>query len=185
MQVMASASLRILLERSIDYAGMFPPCSLELEPALQNQSRYLQLEDRWMLNGFVLPIQKFDAAKQLLGQFDPAHPLSISALGPKTDNATAFWTELEETDDAIRSLAGHNVDLVVINQLEMFLPGDVDLSLLREARSMIGSLPVFWEAPPDRAGSTIELLSQHNSDIDVPTFGYKMRTGGVTADAFP
>jgi hypothetical protein len=29
------------------------------------------------------------------------------------------------------------------------------------------------------------LLAEHNSDADVATFGYKLRTGGVTADAFP
>jgi len=46
-------------------------------------------------------------------------------------------------------------------------------------------LPVFWEAPPERAEQTIALLSEFNSDADSATFGYKLRTGGVTADAFP
>jgi hypothetical protein len=182
---MAAASLRALLERSIDYAGMFPPCALELEPALTNHARYVRLPDSWMLNAFVLPVGQFDAAKQFLSQFDPAHPLSVSALGPKTENATAFLEALGETDAAIRSLAAHNVDLVSISQLEMFLPGDADSSLLNEARSIVGSLPAFWEAPPERAERTIALLAEHNSNADHPTFGYKMRTGGVTADAFP
>ncbi len=67
----------------------------------------------------------------------------------------------------------------------MFLPHDVDLALLEEARSIVGDLPVFWEAPPDRAEQTAALLAEHNSDEDAATFGYKLRTGGVTADAFP
>jgi hypothetical protein len=29
------------------------------------------------------------------------------------------------------------------------------------------------------------LLSAHNSDEEIATFGYKLRTGGVTPDAFP
>jgi hypothetical protein len=182
---MAAASLRALLEHSIDYAGMFPPCSLELGPALTNQARYARLHERWMLNAFVLPAGQFDAAKQFLPQFDPAHPLHISALGPKTENATAFRDALEETDAAIRSLSAHNVDLVSISQLEMFLPADVDSSILNEARSIVGRLPAFWEAPAERAERTIGLLAEHNSNNDHPTFGYKMRTGGVTADAFP
>ena len=182
---MIAASLRALLEHSVDYAGLFPPASLALEPALQNQACYVRLEDKWMLNAFVLPVGQFDAAKQFLPQFDPMHPLCISALGPKTENATAFREALFETDEAIRALSAHNVDLVSISQLEMFLPDGVDLSLLDEARSIMGSLPAFWEAPAERAEKTIALLAEHNSNADHPTFGYKMRTGGVTADAFP
>jgi hypothetical protein len=182
---MPAATLRALLEHSIDYAGMFPPCSLDLEAALTNQARYVRLHDRWMLNAFVLPVAQFDAARQFLPQFDPSYPLSISALGPRTENAAAFREALAETDAAVRSLAAHNVDLVSINQLEMFLPGDADIGLLQEARSIVGSLPAFWEAPAERAERTIALLAEHNSSADRPTFGYKMRTGGVTADAFP
>jgi len=67
----------------------------------------------------------------------------------------------------------------------MFLPHDVDLASLEQARSILGDLPVFWEAPPERVQQTIALLAEHNSDADLATFGYKLRTGGVTADAFP
>src|SRR5688572_14001080 len=115
---MAAASLRALLERSIDYAGMFPPCALDLEPALANQARYVRLDHSWMLNAFVLPVGQFDAAKQLLSHFGATHPLSISALGSRTENATAFRKALAEADSAIRSLAGHNADLVAVRQLE-------------------------------------------------------------------
>ena len=182
---MPAASLRALLERSIDYAGLFPPAGLALEPALTNHARYVRLDDNWMLGAFVLPVAQFGAAKQFLPHFDPAHPVGISALGPKTENAAAFREALLETDAAIRSLSAHNVDLVSIRQLEMFLPADVDSSLLSETRSIVGNLPAFWEAPAERAERTIALLAEHNSNADHPTFGYKMRTGGVTADAFP
>ncbi len=181
----ASASLRVLLDRSIDYAGMFPPCSLDLKPALDNQARYVRSADAWMLNGFVLATGQFEASKKILSPFDPIHPLRVSALGPKTHSAIAFFEALEETNDAIRKLSAHNVDLVSVSQLEMSLPDDVDLALLKDARSIIGSLPAFWEAPGVKAEQTIALLAQLNSEIDTPTFGYKLRTGGVTEDAFP
>jgi len=182
---MPAASLQALLKHSIDYAGMFPPCSLDLEPALQNQAEYVRSPDEWMLGAFVLPVEQFDAAKQLLSRFDPLHPLRIAALGPRTENAAAFLAALEKADAAIGSLSRHNVDLVSISHFEMLLPHDVDLALLKEARSIVGDLPVFWEAPPDKAEQTIALVAEHNSDADVASFGYKMRTGGVTADAFP
>ena len=161
-----------------------PPCQLELEPALKNQAQYLRAADAWMLSAFVLPLDQFGAAKQLLTEFDPLHPLHVSALGPKTENAAAFRDALAKTDTAIRSLSTHNVDLVSVRQLEMFLPPDVDSQLLSETRSILGSLPTFWEAPPDRAEQTIALV-ELNSNADSPTFGYKLRTSGVTADAFP
>jgi hypothetical protein len=182
---MPAASLRALLAHSIDYAGMFPPCSLALEPALINQAEYVRSPQAWMLGAFVLSTEQFDATKQLLSQFDAQHPLRVAALGPKTAGADAFLEALEDAEAAIRSLSRHNVDLVAINHLEMFLPHDVDVASLNEARSILGDLPVFWEAPPDRAERTIALLAEFNSDADSATFGYKLRTGGVTADAFP
>jgi hypothetical protein len=181
---MPAASLEALLAKSIDYAGMFPPCSLALDPALQNHAQYVRSPDAWMLGAFVLPVEQFEAARQLLSQFDPSHPLRIAALGPKTSNADAFLDAVEKADAAIRWLSS-NVDLVSMSHLEMVLPQDVDPALLEEARSIVGDLPVFWEAPPDRAQQTIALLAEHNSDAELATFGYKLRTGGVTADAFP
>jgi hypothetical protein len=183
--VMAAASLRALLHRSIDYAGMFPPCSLALAPALENQSRYVRSEDSWMLSAFVLSVAQFNSAREFLACFDPANPLRVSALGPKTENAEAFRHALDQTEAAIRSFAKHNVDLIQMTQLEMWLPSDVDLATLKEARSFIGDLSTFWEAPPERAEQTIAMLAELNSDEDESTFGFKLRTGGVTADAFP
>src|SRR4029434_3034613 len=100
-----------------------------------------------------------------------------------TGDADAFLDAVDQADAAIRFLSG-NVDLVAISHLEMFLPQDVNLASLGEANSMVGDLPSFWEAPPDRAKQTIALLAEHNSDADSATFGYKLRTGGGTADAF-
>ena len=182
---MRAASLRVLLTHAIDYAGMFPPCSLGLEPALKNQAEYVQSSDAWMLGAFVLPVQQFDATRQLLSQFDAQHPLRVAALGPKTASANAFLEALDDADAAIRSLSRHNVDLISMSHLEMLMPEKVDGASLKEAKSILGDLPVFWEAPPDRAEQTIELLAEFNSDADSATFGYKLRTGGVTADAFP
>src|SRR5947209_8113094 len=151
---MPTASLQALLAKSIDYAGMFPPCSLALEPAFQNHAKYVWSPEAWMLNTFVLPVEQFDSTKQLLSQFDPLHPLRVAALGPKTGNADAFLEALGEADAAIRALSRYDVDLLSISHLEMFLPHDVDLALLKDARSILGDLPVFWEALPDRAEQT-------------------------------
>ena len=42
-------------------------------------------------------------------------------------------------------------------------------------------LQTFWETPAESAEQPIALLARAKQ----PAFGYKLRTGGVTADAFP
>jgi len=137
---MFAASLGALLTHSIDYAGMFPPCSLALEPALQNQAQYVHDPDAWMLNTFVLPVEKFDAAVENLSLFDREHPLRISALGMRAANRDEFLAALEIATEKIRSFSAEHVDLVSIGQLEMPLPQDVDLGLLAKMRSILKSL---------------------------------------------
>jgi hypothetical protein len=180
----AAASLHALLAHSIDYAGTFPPCSLALEPALQNQGEYVRSPDAWMVNNFVLPVGKFEKAAASISQFDKKHPLRISALGARTENATDFMAALKSAMEAIRLFKMQHVDLVSVTQLEMYLPQDVGLAGLREMHSLMISdlkLQAFWETPAEAAETTITLLA----GVKEPAFGYKLRTGGVTADAFP
>jgi hypothetical protein len=180
-----SASLCVLLNQAIDYAGMFPPCGLPLKPALQNQATYVRSPEAWMLNGFVLPVQQFDAAKRLLSQFDAQHSLRLAALGPKTENPNSFFDVLKNAMSTIRSFPKYDIGLISVSHLEMFLPQDANTVTLKEAKSIAGEFPVFWEAPRDKAEQTIELLAEINSHDKIAPFGYKLRTGGVTADAFP
>ena len=179
----AVASFRALLTRSIDYAGMFPPCSLDLAPALKNQAEYARSADSWMLSAFVLPVAKFGEAGRVVSQFDKQHPLRVSALGAKTDNFANFQTELKGAAETIRAFQNEHLDLVSVAQLEMVLPKDVDLGKLTDAGSVLADLKVqtFWETPAELADQTITLLAR----MKRPSFGYKLRTGGVTADAFP
>jgi hypothetical protein len=177
------ASLRAFLARSVDYAGMFPPCSVELEPALKNQAEYVRSPESWMLSAFVLPVAKFSDAKALVSQFDKHHQLRVSALGAKTENAADFLTEVSNAAETIRSFQNQHVDLVSVVQLEMLAPVDVDLAKLKEAATLLADLKLqtFWETPAESAEQTIGLLARAKQ----PAFGYKLRTGGVTADAFP
>jgi hypothetical protein len=177
---MLAASLRALLENSIDYAGLFPPAGLALEPALRNQADYVRSPDRWMLGAFVLPIGKFAAARNHLTGFKPEHPLKISALGPKTGKAADFRPKLEGAAEAIKQFITERKEIVAIEQFEMPLPPGPVANSLAVARATLGDLAlnVFWEAPADAAPATIEALAGSGA-------GFKLRTGGVTEDVFP
>lgn len=184
---MAAASLRALLEHSVDYAGLFPPANLALEPALRNHAIYVRSPDAWMLGAFISPAGQFDAVSEGLSQFDREHPLRISALGKKTDNVAAFVESVRAARDAISSFLARDGAAASINQLEMPIPDETDGDLLQEMRSIVNDLKLnaFWEAPADAAERTIKLIAENGTSASGREFGYKLRTGGVTADAFP
>ena len=184
-----AASLRRLVARSVDYAGLFPPCSLELGPALANQAEYVRSDDRWVLSAFVLPVARFNEAKAHFGQFTPDHPLRLSALGAARGAAAEFRDELKTVADAIRLVqVTTDSSVVVVDQLEMALPKEgASSDLLAEVRATVQALniPTFWEAPAKSAVSTIEMLARTNESSGEKRLGFKLRTGGVQADAFP
>ena len=68
----------------------------------------------------------------------------------------------------------------------MFLPDDVDSASLEEADPVMGELPVFWEAPPERAEQTIELIARHSPDENTATVHIQIaHRRSCPADAFP
>jgi hypothetical protein len=181
-----AASLRALLTGAIDYAGLFPPATLPLEESLRNYAEYARSPDAWMLGAFVLPVEQFAAAEQHLHFFDEEHPLRVSALGRRSASI----------DDFTDALAGHAGAIaewqqqggrILIAQLEMPLPQQFDDKLFIAIRSLIDPLKLqaFWEAPADEAERAIAALAAHNATRPTEPLGFKLRTGGVTADAFP
>ena len=51
---MVAPCLRILLDRFIDYAGMFPPATLHRDAAIANYQKYRKGEHAWMLRWLVI-----------------------------------------------------------------------------------------------------------------------------------
>jgi hypothetical protein len=179
--------LRALLANSVDYAGLFPPAKLPLEPALQNHAEYVRDPDSWMLGAFILPVAEFAAAAPSVSQFDREHPLRISALGPKTDNQTAFLAAVAAAMESIDSFRATFGDRAGIEQFEMPLPADLSAETVDGIRACIADprLNTFWEAPPSAADNAIELIANNNQQHGGRKLGFKLRTGGVTAEAFP
>jgi hypothetical protein len=140
-----------------------------------------------MLSTFVLPAARFDEAADHVSLFGSEHPLAISVLGPKSESAGEFVAQLKKTIESLQSFAGRHAGAVLVRQLEMALPRQTDAGILAEARGLLSGVELqnFWESQPNAAEETIDLLAEHNSAGHAPPFGFKLRTGGVTADAFP
>lgn len=180
-------SLRALLNRAIDYAGLFPPANLALDPALRNYAEYIRLPDAWMLGAFILPVAEFDAAARNLSAFDEKYPLRISALGAKTDNADSFLKSLSAAMESIAAFRASARGWAVIEQYEMPLSSPVSSDLLKAIRAILAdsNLKTFWEVPTNGAVRAIDLIGENNSATSASNLGFKLRTGGISAEAFP
>src|SRR5688572_20979499 len=96
-------STRALLNRIIDYAGLFPPAKLDMQSTVRNYSRYLKSDDAWMLGRLIIPAARFAefelcAAELLPQENDEADDWRISALA-----AAAGAPEFEADLQAIES----------------------------------------------------------------------------------
>lgn len=81
-------ALRALLERFIDYAGLFPPASVPLDATIANYHSYQNGDHRWMLRWLVLPVSQCETVHaslrpslSLIAEADDGH---AAALETKT-----------------------------------------------------------------------------------------------------
>jgi hypothetical protein len=164
------SSLKTLLSSIVDYAGLFPPAKLSLQDAIANYVRYNLSPYNWMLGRFVVPVSQLTQLKTLLANLSSEHgmikPLSVSAI------LSEDWElELEQ----IQSL--NNTDKILIPSVE-FKP----LSP-KEIERVIPLLPTevesFFEIPFNQNLETYLAVLQGTGTAA------KIRTGGVTAEAFP
>lgn len=186
-------SLRALVTHLIDYAGLFPPAELPLEPALRNYARYRSGPDAWMLGRFIFPAVRLPDNPALIDHLAGEAPLTFSALGRRAPDSAAFTAALA-ADLALIRAARTRHPQVVVDVLELALPpGAPAPTLLAELaeRAAAAGLRVFCEtgAPVDEGwvAATQRLaaaLAEHNA-AGGPPLGLKLRTGGVIAAAFP
>ena len=145
---MIHSSLRALLSQVIDYAGMFPPASLELKAAVQNYASYRAGEHAWMLGRFVVPAAGLD-------QVDAALPVTV--LVDAADLKPASRPGIESIE------------------LKASTPAQV--------RTVAAGLPAgsqaYFEIPlAQDPRKIIEAIAEAGARA-------KVRTGGLTVDAFP
>jgi hypothetical protein len=137
-----------------------------------------------MLGVFILPVKKFPDAAANLSLFGKS-PLCISALGPKTENAPQFIEMLGIAAETIRKFEAKHDAAMKIAQIEMELPVNAGASLGDTNKALAGlDLPVFWEVTADDAERMIGFISARRP-TGAGRFGFKLRTGGVIASAFP
>ncbi len=167
------SAIRILLAESIDYAGLFPPAGLGMVAAVGNFAQYRSKPDAWALGRFVVPGSRLEefaaAAKPHLQEAPGPVPWRLSVLA-----GLDVQSDIESVSRFTRSHAGWPV---VADTLE------VKASSGGAVEDIMRMVPVgvqtFIEIPVDRdPGELLRAMKRVGARA-------KVRTGGVTPDAFP
>ena len=161
----AAASLRVFLAEMIDYAGFFPPASLEMMACVSNYSRYLSGPQRWALGRFVLPVARLD--EFLNAQENVAvDPWKFSGI--VSANVAAELAVVGEFNCRAHGAVMDCVEIRASNKQE------IDFAL----RHLPEGVVAFFEILPDQAGEWLPILQQAGAAA-------KLRAGGVVEDAIP
>ncbi len=161
-------AIQTLLAGAVDYAGLFPPAQLGMSEAAHNFAEYRAGPNAWALGRFVVPANRLDELAATVAELPHelrAAPLALSVLaGP----------HLTEDMSAVRALEGSDLRA---EALEIRAQSSEEImAIASEVRT---GYEVYVEIPLD--GDVAGLVRQ----IAAGGLRAKMRTGGVTADAFP
>jgi hypothetical protein len=164
---------QLLLRQSIDYAGLFPPAGLDMAATVSNYAQYRISADAWALGRLIVPAGRLSELEQAMRDIDSpdAGAWLISALaGPN------LASELQQIAlFNAHQAEGHARALVDSIELKAdSVPG------IEEVLGVIpNSLRTYVEIPIDRdPAHLIDTICRLSGRA-------KVRTGGVTADAFP
>ncbi len=162
-----AASLHVFLDRIIDYAGQFAPASLDMRTSVGNYLRYLNDPKRWALGRFVLPVARLDEFLNLQGNSvsDPWHLSGIVSAN--------IEAELAAVDEFNRKAPGAVMDTIEVRVCS------IDMIELVRRNQPAGTIAMF-EISADQAGELLPVLCDFDGRGSA-----KLRTGGVTEEAFP
>ena len=168
--------LRPLLQGSIDYAGLFPPAALDMRSAVANYADYRRTPERWALGRFVVPAGR-------LAELE-AKAAGRAPSAPSTD-AWPLAVLLSTGDgEEIRALGEFNCRHA--GEGATALSGDV----VEVKAGTVAAIERLGSALPRYLQAYVEVPIATDPAELVAAIGRigaraKVRTGGVTAEAFP
>ncbi|MBI5823437.1 MAG: hypothetical protein HZB18_05365 [Chloroflexi bacterium] len=179
-------SFQAFMAHLIDYAGLYPPANLQLEEAFRNFVKYQSDPEAWMLSRFIVPAKRLAE----LPNFEESLSFSVLGRGGKDDDDFLENLKLDLADIQTFRLLHENA---AVDMLETALPvsafaGQSSHGLVNKTAEIfnINGLTVFFEtAAGDDWQERAENLIRALRKIKDKHVGFKLRTGGVTANAFP
>lgn len=192
---MVTQSLRTMLSGVVDYAGLFPPAGLAMAPAAEAFARDRGGLHEWMLGRFVCPVSRLRELSNAAGALMPGtyatsgyrehaeigEPWRVSVIADGVGSGVGPAAGLEADLETIIQFNTHHATedhgLAQVDCIEIKGPGadfvDAAVEMLPD------DLYPFFEVPlgQDPRGFVAALAGN--------AAAAKLRTGGVTAGAFP
>ncbi len=155
----------------VDYAGLFPPAACGMDDAVSRFAAYRQSSDRAMLGRFVVGAGRLTELAE-----------AVAALGPSAPTSEAPWglsvVVGEDHAGALEAIAGLGMGGALrVEALEARV--DTPAAVPVVAARLAGPWELFLEVP--HLSDYTPLLEA----IQAAGSQAKLRTGGVTAEAFP
>lgn len=164
-----SNTLEVLLTEIIDYAGLFPPSQVPMSVAVHNFSNYLQSEHSWMLGRFIVPIGRLD---------------EFSAEAEKFLDGNILWRlsvlASDNLSETLQIMKGFNLEYegrATIDTLEIKVENANEIK--EAAKILPRETMAYFEIP------TNKVFTDFITALAITRQRAKIRTGGVTTDAFP
>lgn len=164
-------SIRVLLSEIIDYAGLFPPSEVSMAEAVLNYATYKNSNYNWMLGRFVVPVARLDEFWETARDFvsrDTKSGWRLSVLASED-----IYDTIRQTDDFNAKHSAY----VFCDALEV--RANTESKIENTVDALPEYIKAYFELPVnERLGdlvATCAFLGQRA----------KIRTGGVSTDAFP
>jgi hypothetical protein len=170
-------AIAALLDGLVDYAGLFPPASEDMRPALEGYASYIASPEKNALGRFIVPLPRLkeleDAGADLFPRGRDSEPWRLSVLVADDVRAAGADMLTFNRHHSSGSRTGH----VVIDVVELKASTTGEIEGQRE--ELPSSLAAYFEIPTKGdVASLVKGLARAGSRA-------KIRTGGVTPEAFP
>ena len=163
-----SRSLKVLLSSIVDYAGLFPPAKLNLRKAIANYTQYHQSHNNWLLGRFVIPVSRLAEWETLLA--DISSDNTITSTWSLSVILSQKWeSELKQIEVFSNKLRIASVEFKPLPPKE----------IKQAINHLSPEIESFFEIPLS------ENLDTYLAVLQGTKAAAKIRTGGLTAAAFP
>ena len=154
-------AIEALLAGLFDYAGLYPPASLELSSAAKNYLEYARAKRAALLGRFIINIDRLDELRAVAG--DALGQFRISAIVTDSSKIDALCQQVH---------LGMPIESV---EIRCARPEEIE----RTAQSIPKQFTAYFEVPVNAAGrAALESIAGAGARA-------KIRMGGVVPEAFP